>query len=433
MRKYILSVVLVLLCLAVSAEEDNTPQVVHPAIGTFVKAGDITLTLTGKIQNLVCNAAKDSDIHSPKSVNFSPDGKFFFVNSLEGCRTPVYSSADMSKLYTISHRFTEADSALWAEDGMDFPFLESHQHPNVFRGKPVEGCFSHQGRYFWVPYYRRSYDENAQEPSALAVIDTRKKAVVRVFNTGVLPKMVACSNSGKLIAVTHWGDNTVGTIDCSATDPMLWRYKDLYVVDYRFVVDVQKGTKVNRDLGSGYALRGTVFTPDDKYLLVGCMGGTGGMAVIDLQQRKYLGRLTGMKPNLRHLLIHNNTLYLSINSSGHVQSLPLDSIITAASRFTPQVKKVETTGWRTAKVGAGARTICITPDGRYIIAACNFSSCLSVVDTKTMKEVGRIAADSFPVGMDISPDGTMLIATSQGRNEKGGNSVDIYTISRKPQ
>jgi DNA-binding beta-propeller fold protein YncE len=262
----------------------------------------------------------------------------------------------------------------------------------------------------------------------MAVIDTKRQCIVRVFNTSVLPKMVATSHDGKTIAVTHWGDNTVCTIDCHDANPARWRYTNEYVVDYRFVVHAPKDSVINRDMGSGNALRGTLFTPDDRYLLVGCMGGSGGIAVIDLQQHKYLGRLTGMMQNLRHLIISGDYIYLSINSKGYVQRLPLTNLYAAIDNFANGKKVVPVNGWQSAKVGAGARTICASPDGRFIFAACNFSNCVSVVDARTMKEVIRIAADSYPVGMDITSDGKTLIVTSQGRRDKGGNSVDIFSI-----
>ena len=412
----------------IMAANDSIPVVVHPVVGTTAKAKDLSVTLVAKIQNLAVNPVRDSDIKSPKSVNIAPGDSVFFINSLEGCRTPVYRLSDLQKLYTIRHHFTAADSALWFDDGMTFTFSDEHESPHVFGGKPVEGTFSHSGRYFWVPYYRRTYDTNAQEPSAMAVIDTKRQCIVRVFNTNVLPKMVATSHDGKTIAVTHWGDNTVCTIDCHDANPARWRYTNEYVVDYRFVVHAPKDSVINRDMGSGNALRGTLFTPDDRYLLVGCMGGSGGIAVIDLQQHKYLGRLTGMMQNLRHMIISGDYIYLSINSKGYVQRLPLTNLYAAIDNFANGKKIVPVHGWQSAKVGAGARTICASPDGRFIFAACNFSNCVSVVDARTMKEVIRIAADSYPVGMDITSDGKTLIVTSQGRRDKGGNSVDIFSI-----
>ncbi|MCH5178636.1 MAG: hypothetical protein J1F13_03040 [Prevotellaceae bacterium] len=69
---------------------------------------------------------------------------------------------------------------------------------------------------------------------------------------------------------------------------------------------------VNRDNGSGYALHGTIFTPDDR----GYMYGNGGIAVIDLKAGKYMGRILGIMSNVCHLVVHDNYLYLSINVTG---------------------------------------------------------------------------------------------------------------------
>ena len=44
---------------------------------------------------------------------------------------------------------------------------------------------------------------------------------------------------------------------------------------------------VNRDNGCGYALHGTIFSPDNRDY----MGGNGGIAVIDLKAGKYMGRV----------------------------------------------------------------------------------------------------------------------------------------------
>ncbi len=45
-----------------------------------------------------------------------------------------------------------------------------------------------------------------------------------------------------------------------------------------------------------------------------------------------------------------------------------------------------------------------------------------------MREVTRIAVDSYPVGLDISHDGTMLVVTSQARSGLGGNAVGLYRV-----
>ncbi|MBO6082026.1 MAG: beta-propeller fold lactonase family protein [Bacteroidales bacterium] len=409
------------------------PPVVHPKPGvTRLEADSVTVTFVTRKQYYTGGDAetRDEDVLSPKSVHIHPDGSKYYVNSLEGMRTVVFDFATGAKLKVIHHRFDSSHQDLWAPDSGLFPFSYTYKEPGTFAGKPVESTFSHGGRYLWVPYYRRSYDINAQDPSALAVIDTQRDTIVRMFETGPLPKMIATSPDGRLIAVTHWGDNTVGLIDISSEDVGDWHYTACYTVDYKLKLNYSRTTPVNRDVGSGYCLRGTVFTPDNRYLLVGCMGGTGGIAVIDLVQERYLGRILGPMSNLRHLLLYEEYLYASINSKGYVQRIPMRRIYDAISALQPDKTTVTLTGWESCKVPAGARTIVISPDGRFVFAACNFSSKIAVVDTRTMTQVGVLDADSFPVGLDISQDGHYLFSTSQAR-DAGGNAVDIFRIDYK--
>ena len=406
------------------------PTVVHPKIGNVWSGGGLQVTFLTRKQQYSSSETEtlDKDIHSPKSVNFHPSGRKYYVNSLEGGKTVVYDFRTGEKLKVIRHRFDSSDSALWAPESGLFHFNHSYEHPERFDGKPVESTFSHDGRYLWIPYYRRSYDLNAQEPSAMAVIDTSTDEIIRMFETGPLPKMVATSPDGTRLAVTHWGNNTIGLLDISSPSPADWHYIQSLVVDYELKLNFSLTQKVDRDVNSGYCLRGTVFTPDGRYLLVGCMGGGGGIAVIDLEENRYLGRALGVMANLRHLVIKNGFLYISINRTGYIQRIGLEDFLTQVSALDGDKKKtVRVDGWTNCKVPAGARTIELSPDGRYIFAACNFSSCLAIVDADAMTLIGTVPADSFPVGLDISRDGRYVFTTSQARNI-AGNAVDIFKI-----
>ena len=420
----------ILLAFPVAAQD---PSVVHPSLGTRLDADSVTVTFANRKQYFTGGAAEtqDADILSPKSVHIHPDGSKYYVNSLEGMCTVVFDFATNRKLKVIHHAFDSTHVDLWAPDSGLFPFSYECEAPGTFSGKPVESTFSHEGRYLWVPYYRRSYDINAQDPSAVAVIDTQRDTIVRLFETGPLPKMIATSPDGTRIAVTHWGDNTVGLLDISGDDIEAWHYIACFTVDRKLKLNFSRTVSVNRDVGSGYCLRGTLFTPEGRYLLVGCMGSGGGIAVIDLVQERYLGRLLGMMPNLRHMILSNDYLYLSINNKGYVQRLPMRRIYDAISMLQPDKTTAQVDGWESCKVPAGARTIVASPDGRFIFAACNFSSKIAVVDTRTMTQMGTLSADSFPVGLDISQDGQWLFSTSQARPSGGGNAVDIFHIDYK--
>ena len=133
-----------------------------------------------------------------------------------------------------------------------------------------------------------------------------------------------------------------------------------------------------------------------------------------------------MRSNVRHLLISNGWLYLSCNASGIVQRIPLERFLRALPDM--QSRTVTVKGWEECAVLKGARTISSVPSGRYLFAACNADSRLCVIDTRTMKMVASAAADSYPVGLDASPDGKYVITTSQGRSNKGGNAVDIFRL-----
>ncbi len=429
------SMLVLLFFLVLSGPAQN---VVHPAIGTVTWSSDssVSLRLIHKIQHFDWQHPEtlDKDINSPKSVNFHPSGKKFYVNSLEGCATVVYETGTWRKIKIIHHNFSSKHSNLWAKPCGLFPFR--HYSPdsmnvNKFSGKPVESTFSHNGRYLWVPYYRRTFDINAQDPSALAIIDTESDTIIRLMETGPLPKMIACSHNGKRIAVTHWGDNTVAVIDAESDNPADWHYEKLYVVDYQLKLNFSLEESVDRDNNSGYCLRGTVFTTDDHYLLVGCMGGNSGIAVIDLQRQEYLGRISGMRANTRHLIIQDGWLYLSCNADGFVQRIRMDRFLNMLPNM--KNKKASVGGWEECAVFKGARTIVSSPNGRYIFAVCNFGSRLCIVDSKTMKMIGYADVDSYPVGLDIFPDGSTLITTSQGRSNLGGNAIDIYKIKYYPK
>jgi DNA-binding beta-propeller fold protein YncE len=372
----------------------------------------------------------DPSINSPKSVNYSLDRKKIYVQSLEGAETVVYSTETKKKIKVIKHTFNSSNQYLFKNNEsavFDYTYSKKDSNYNHFSGKPVESCFSHNGRYLWVTYYRRSFDINAVCPSAVAIIDTKTDEIIRVMPTGPLPKMIACSPDNKYIAVTHWGDNTVGIIDISSNNPSDFHYIKHCIVDYQLALNFGN-QHINRDEICGYCLRGTVFTPDANFLLIGKMGGVGGIAVLDARSFELLGTVSGMMLNVRHIIIYDDYLYLSANAPGYIQKCNWRELVKA---------RIQKDGdfcfnnFENAKVGYGARTIVITSDGRYVFAAVNNGSKISAIRTSDMKVVAEVSADSYPVGMDISADDKELIVTSQGKSTGGGNSVMIFKIEYK--
>ena len=173
-------------------------------------------------------------------------------------------------------------------------------------------------------------------------------------------------------------------------------------------------------------MRGTAFSPDGQKLLVGKMGGNG-IAVIDVPNRQYLGTITGSLLNVRHLVINNGNLIISTNKNGTVQSAPLQDIL--AKPFKNGI--LHYPNWKNAYVGSGVRTIDVSQDGRYIFAAVNDVSNVSVIDANTMTVIGKIDVAQFPVGMALSPDENQLVITSQGKAGVigAGNTVTVFKVN----
>ncbi|MDI9309467.1 MAG: hypothetical protein QM535_04570 [Limnohabitans sp.] len=372
----------------------------------------------------------DKYIASPKSAIYSWDGSKIYVNSLEGYQTVVYDSKTLKRIKAISHIFNEKNNSLFKDNetiAFDYTYKQEKENYNYFMGKPVESALSHNGKYLWVTYYRRDFDENAVSPSAVAIIDTSKDEIIRVMPSGPLPKMIACSPDNKYIAVTHWGDNTVGIIDISSDNVQDFKYIKHIIIDSRLPMDYSNGQKVDRDNECGNCLRGTVFTPNSDYLLVSKMGGNG-IAVIETTNFNYIGTIKGSKLNLRHIIINNNNVLVSSNKFGFVQKSPLGELLKLPFKNTST--QVEFSKWKTAYVGIGARTIDATPDGKYIFACVNNESKLAVIDGRTFEVIKTYPISKFPVGMAISSDGRQLVITSQGKSsvEKSGNAVSVFEI-----
>jgi len=388
----------------------------------------------------------DSDIQSPKSVHFMPGGKRVFVNSLEGARTVIYDALGTAKLGLIKHRFTARDAPLFREGtqapwGYSFP--KTVKKPNEFLGRPVEIEHTHGGRFVWIPYYRRSFDQNGSMPSALAIVDAKTYAVLRVMAVGPISKYVKRSNTGRWLAVSHWGDNTVGLIDVRGNDPFKFKHEHLLVVEKRVVLKNMKG---DRDHNCGFCVRGLAFSDDDRYLFVTRMKG-GGIAVFRLNPKGsaapvYLGTLFGVVPGPRDLEIsRGGLLYVSCNASGVVARVSLRKLVAAFDAIAPGTKYAQRRltvspselGVEKVYVGVGARSLRLSPDEKTAFVTVNQSSELVALETAGMTISARISVDSYPVGLEISPDASLLWVTSQGRSAKGGNSVGVFQARYKNQ
>ncbi len=365
-------------------------------------------------------------ILSPKSVRFSPDGSRFYVNSLEGLETVVYDTYSLAPIQVIRHEFDAKNASLFLNGettAFDYEYFADvpEENRNCFGGKPVESAFSHDGRYLWVTYYRRTWDKYANSPSAVAIIDTAINRIVRVIPTGPLPKMIVPSPDGQTMAIIHWGDNSIGLVDIRSANPRDFTYKKLLADGKRLNVKDLKG---DRDAVCGFCLRGAAFSADSRYLFVGRMH-NGGITVFDLKTMERLGTYMDVDPTPRHLILSQDgkKLYFTSNYAGTVTELDIEELLDIVRKGTGKVKHS-----RSLSVGKQARTLVQSPDGKKLFVACNRSTELAVVDIKKWQKIATVQTTPFTVGVAVSPNGELAITTSQGRNGKGGHAVDVFRI-----
>lgn len=402
--------------------------------GSLPTDGVVRMTLIARRQSYNPNPAHpmdfyDTGVYSPKSVAFHPDGDTVFVNSLEGENTLSYGRQGFQHLATISHQFGKGDNQLFASTvPFGYEFAAGVKEPNVFSGKPVEMEITHNGRFLWVSYYRRDFDARGVMPSALALIDVQTQKIIRVFHTGPIPKGVKASPDGRLLAISHWGDNSVGLFDVSGDDPKRFKPYSLLIVDKQLPL---KDVRSDRDRDCGFCVRGLAFTADSKYLFVGRMK-RGGLAVfkIDGVKPNYLGTLHGIDPSPRDLEISGEHLYVSSNGSGYVFKFMWRELL--ALMEASKAKDISITEqdvhMEKVFVGLGPRSLNISRDGKWLFVAVNQSSEAVAVESSRMKIVSRVDVDSFPVGLALSPDERELWVTSQGRGGVGGNSVSVFQV-----
>ncbi len=375
----------------------------------------------------------DLDIDSPKSVNFSKDGTRVYVNSLEGSKTVVLKSNGLEKISVIKHKFNAENEAL-IDSTPPFDYRFKNKKPKVFSGKPVEAVLTHNGKYLWVTYYRRSFDDLGLEPSAMAVIDTSTDKILRVMGTGSISKYIASSPDGKWLAVSNWGDNTIGLYDIRSDKVQEFKEAHLLVVGERLSL---KNLESNRDKDCGFCVRGLEFSKDGAYLFAARMKG-GGIAIFDLKNREegqppiYRGTVFGIQPGPRdiHLSPNGEDLYIGCNSSGSIAKIKTQALIDLVKDKTAAKVRVTAKSdlFQKKFVGLGVRSFKPSPDGKYLFIAVNNTSEVAVVSANDLTVLARLPVDSYPVGLSLSADGTHLWVTSQGKDLKGGNSVSVFQV-----
>ena len=253
-----------------------------------------------------------------------------------------------------------------------------------FQGRAVELAFSLDG---WLAYISNF------DTGELMVVDTASFKVIDTVKVGINPKIVTLSPSGNRIYVSNWSSNDITVIN-SAT---------LQVLD---------------NIKVGRAPRGSDTDLSGRYLYVANFEGST-LSVVDMMALGEL-KVLPMKRRPRHVKLTPDGKYVLVSDMGTgIDSL---AVIETAS--------LEIKSW--IKVGAGPKSIGVTPDSRLAFTAGYYSHAVTVVDlaaqkvTATIPDLGESCS-----GIALSKDGRTLYVTSWFSNDLWAFDLE-YTSTLNP-
>jgi YVTN family beta-propeller protein len=293
---------------------------------------------------------------APKSVEASNGGLVSAHNMMYRHSVTLYNAQTMELEATIP------DSVKLSDFGYS-------KYSGTYRGAPVEGAFSPDGKYLYFTNYamygkgfnREGTDtcspSNNYDASFLSRVNLSNKKIDVVYPVGSVPKVVKVSPDNKYILVSNWCSYTITIIS----------------VEEEAVI---KTIKIGR-----YP-RGIAITSDSKFAYVAEMGGNR-IHQINLEDFSVNYIPIGSNPRAIALSPDNTKLYATLNISGKV--IAWDLVTNKA------IKSVAT--------GKSARSLAISKDGSALYVVNFRSGTLSVVSTETMKVLQNVKVCSEPIGV----------------------------------
>lgn len=340
---------------------------------------------------------KDLELLSPKSVQFHPSGKYFYIEALESGKTICYDAETLYKKWSIAHSFDIKDSII-------NKVLEQ-QNKNIWMGEPSEATISKNGDYLFVVNYAKGFEREG----FVNAIELKSKKSISVMPTLQTPKTTAISNDQKMLLTVNAGDNSVAfwSIE-NPTKP--------YLIN-RFYLGDKNGYNLD--------LRGAIFTPNDKYALISGTKSNGEIYIVS-PQRGFIKAFRAPFEQIRDIVSSKKfrTYYFSTTTDQEVCSVSHVAIEEIISGEEPSSKAA-----RCKKLNSPLRTIDIN-DKLGIGVATLYSSCeIAFFDLKTLEITQRLPAPCNPIGAAFAPDGESLVVSSvYGENGLGGDKIAIYKL-----
>jgi len=310
---------------------------------------------------------------APKSVRSSADGVVSAHNMMYRHSVTVYDANTFDLMHTIS-------------DSVSLMNFGYSKNSGTYKGAPVEGSFSPDGKYLYVSNYamygkgfkKEGTDtcspSDGYDKSFVYRINRSNYQIDAVYPVGSVPKVVEVTPDNKYVLVANWCSYTVS------------------------VISVEKN-RVVKTVKIGRYPRGIAINNDSTKAYVAEMGGNR-IHVIDLQDFTTTFIPIGSNPRAIVLSPDNSTMYVTMNLSGKVASWDL---------YNNKARK-------SVKTGNAARSLAINADGSQLYVVNYKSDTMSRVRTSDMKVTQNIKVCNEPIGITYDrPTGNTWIACYGGQ------------------
>jgi len=310
---------------------------------------------------------------SPKSVRSSGDGVVSAHNMMYRHSVTVYDAKTFELIKTVP-------------DSVSLKSFGFSKSSSNFKGAPVEGSYSPDGKYLYVTNYamygpgfnKEGHDTcspaSGFDNSFVYRINRSNYEIDAVYPVGSVPKVVEVTPDNKYVLVTNWCSYTLNVISIESQ-------------------------KVVKTIKIGRYPRGIAVSKDSKKAYVAEMGGNR-IHVINLEDFSVSYIPIGSNPRAIVLSPDNSMLYVTMNLSGRVASWDL----------------IANKAGKTVKTGNAARSLAISVDGTSLFVVNFNSDTISKVRTSDMKVLQTISACNEPIGITYdAPTNNTWVACYKGQ------------------
>ena len=392
---------------------------------------------------------------SPKSVRSSGSGLVSAHNMMYRHSVTIYDANTFELVSTVP------DSVQLSKYGYS-------KYSSIYKGSPVEGAYSPDGKYLYVTNYamygkgfnREGHDicspASGYDTSFLYRVNLAKYEIDNVYPVGSVPKVVEVTPDNKFVLVSNWCSYDLTVISIASQKVVktikIGRYprgiavsndsKFAYVAEMGgnqiHVIDLEDFSKTYIPIGSNP--RAIVLSPDNKFVLVSnwCSYDLKvisvdsqkvvktvkigryprGIAVSNDSKFAYVAEMGGNQIHVINLEDFSKT-YIPIGSNPRAIVLsPDNSMMYVTMNLSGKVASwdlINNKAGKSVKTGKAARSLAISSDGTALFVVNFVSDTISKVRTSDMKVFQSIKACNEPIGITYdSPTSRTWVACYGG-------------------